>query len=170
MVEELESVSVREAELADVSTIAEIHTLSWQQAYSGYVPAEYLNSLKAQDKVPMWEEVASREDTHLYVAEHNGQILGFASVGPAIDEDSEKGDQTLYTMYLTPEAWGTGAAKELMHAVDKIVAPDVPLTLWVFDKNARARRFYERHGFKYDNVEKLEPYAGEYLLELRYRK
>lgn len=170
MVEELESVTVREAELADVLTISQIHTLSWQQAYVGYVPAEYLNSLKAEEKAPMWEAVITRDDTQVFVAESNGRMLGFASVGPAPDEDAEPGDRTLYTMYLDPEAWGRGAAKELMHAVDATVEPGVPLTLWVFEKNERAKKFYERHGFKSDNVEKLEPFAGEYLLEVRYRK
>ncbi len=50
------------------------------------------------------------------------------------------------------------------------VSPDSSMNLWVFEKNARARRFYEHHGFKPDGVEKLEEFAGEHLLELRYRK
>lgn len=170
MVEELESVSVRAAELADVLTIARIHTLSWQQAYAGYVPSEYLNGLTPEGKVPQWEAVLERDDTEVFIAESSGRALGFASVGPSPDEDAEPGDRTLYTMYLDPEAWGLGVAKELMHAVDDTVTGGVSLTLWVFDKNARARKFYERHGFKFDNVEKLEEYAGEHLLELRYRK
>lgn len=170
MVEELESVSVRDAELADVLTIARIHTLSWQQAYAGYVPADYLNALTPEGKVQQWQEVLGRDDTDVFLAESSGRALGFASVGPSPDEDSDPGDRTLYTMYLDPEAWGLGVAKELMQAVDATIADDVPLTLWVFEKNARARKFYERHGFRFDNVEKLEEFAGEHLLELRYRK
>lgn len=170
MVEELESVSVRSATSADVLTIAKIHTLSWQQAYAGYVPAEYLNSLTPEDKAPVWKQILDRDDTDVFLAESSGRVLGFASVGPAPDEDAEPGDRCLYTMYLDPEAWGLGVAKELMTAVESTVPESVALTLWVFDKNSRARKFYERHGFKRDGVEKLEEFTGEYLLELRYRK
>ncbi|MFD2839014.1 GNAT family N-acetyltransferase [Populibacterium corticicola] len=170
MVEELESVVVRDAELIDVLTISRIHTLSWQQAYAGYVPADYLNSLDPQDKVPVWQTVLSRDDTQVFIAESAGRALGFASVGPSPDEDAEPGDRTLYTMYLDPEAWGLGVAKLLMQAVDETVPEGVSLTLWVFEKNLRARKFYERHNFKYDNVEKLEEFGGEHLLEVRYRK
>jgi len=170
MVEELESVTVRSAEISDALTIARIHTLSWQQAYSGYVPESYLNSLDPESKVDGWVEIIAREDTGVYLAEAAGRALGFASVGPAQDEDAEQEDRSLYTMYLDPEAWGLGVAKELMTRVDDDVPTQGALTLWVFEKNARARKFYERHGFKADGVERLEEYAGEHLLELRYRK
>lgn len=169
MADELEQLIVRDAVLEDAETISRIHTLSWQQAYAGYVPASYLNSLSPEGKIPMWQEVLVRDDTAVFIAESAGRALGFASVGPAHDEDAEPSDLELYTMYLDPEAWGLGVARQLMNSVNN-VSPDSSMNLWVFEKNARARRFYEHHGFRPDGVEKLEEFAGEHLLELRYRK
>ncbi|WP_435300441.1 GNAT family N-acetyltransferase [Timonella sp. A28] len=170
MADELEELIVRDAKFDDAETIARIHTLSWQQAYAGYVPAAYLKSLTPETKTPVWEGILQRDDTTVLVAENSGRLLGFVSIGPAPDEDAEPQDLCLYTMYLDPEAWGRGVAKQLMSAVNALVPSGAALTLWVFDKNERARRFYEHHGFKLDGVEKLEEFAGEYLLELRYRK
>jgi len=169
MADELEQLIVRDAVLDDADTISRIHTLSWQQAYAGYVPASYLNSLTPEGKVPMWQEVLLRDDTAVFIAESASHALGFASVGPARDEDAEEGDLELYTMYLDPEAWGLGVARQLMAAVNSI-SQEAAMNLWVFEKNERARRFYEHNGFKADGVEKLEEFAGEHLLELRYRK
>ena len=51
-----------------------------------------------------WSEV-------IWVAEAEGRIVGFAAVGP-----SRTGDDSgeLYAIYVLPEAWGTGAASQLM--------------------------------------------------------
>lgn len=39
--------------------------------------------------------------------------------------------------------------------------------LWVLEKNTRARRFYERHGFAETGVKQLEGDTAEYLVELK---
>ena len=49
-----------------------------------------------------------------WVAEVADRTIGFATLGPARDEDADDGDLELYAIYLSPESWGTGAARELM--------------------------------------------------------
>ncbi|ACV09324.1 GNAT family N-acetyltransferase [Jonesia denitrificans] len=169
MAEEFSQITVRHAQHSDASAIARIHIMSWRQAYSGYISNDYLDQLDVDERENMWRDVLAMEDTTVFLAE-NGRVLGFASIGAAKDEDAEPGDLQLYTMYLDPEAWGLGVAKELMHHADSLIPEGHAMTLWVFEKNDRARRFYERHGFTHDGVERIENYGDDYLTSLRYRK
>lgn len=170
MVEELEQIKIRPATPADAATIAQIHVDSWRQAYARYVPQAYLDSIEVSERQKMWSDVLAQPSTKVFMAETAGRALGFASVGPAKDEDAEPGDLTLYTMYLNQESWGLGVARRLMKHVDDLITEGVAMTLWVFAENTRARKFYERNGFKHDGVERLESFSGEYLAEMRYRK
>lgn len=60
----------------------------------------------------------------------------------------------MYAIYVHPDHWSAGAGYELMKAgVDRLVAHDRnEIRVWVLDDNPRARRFYERFGFKLDGA------------------
>ena len=45
---------------------------------------------------------------------------------------------------------------------------DQPVFLWAFKENKRARRFYEKHGFRWDGSERVSEFDG--ALEVRYVK
>ena len=47
-------------------------------------------------------------------------------------------------LYVAPDAWGRGIGAALLA---QAMADCDALQLWCFQSNARARRFYERHGF-----------------------
>ena len=104
--------SVRRAEPADARAIAEVHVRTWQAAYLHAFPARVLDSLSVDERERLWSH-------HLglgvvaWVAEAEGRIVGFVSVG---DSRTEEDAGELYAIYVLPEAWGTGAARELMAA------------------------------------------------------
>ena len=79
-------------------------------------------------------------------------------------------DGELAGLYLVPEAQGSGLADALFdRGVEWLRARGHrSMGLWVLKENARARRFYERHGFKDDGGRK----QCETLLApaVRYRK
>ena len=56
----------------------------------------------------------------------------------------------LYALYVAPAHWSTGAGRALMGRVlAEAQAEGYPrIVLWVLEQNARARRFYERAGFR----------------------
>jgi ribosomal protein S18 acetylase RimI-like enzyme len=89
----------------------------------------------------------------IWVDDQDGIVVGFVGLN---------GD-TMTHIYVDPPAQNRAVGRALLdHA--KTLRPDV-LRLWVFQKNAGARRFYERHGFRLvlltdgsDNMEK-EPDA-----------
>jgi putative acetyltransferase len=53
-------------------------------------------------------------------------------------------------LYIVPESWGTGLADELHdRALDEVRRlGSASCRLWVLEDNARARRFYERRGWR----------------------
>jgi len=56
----------------------------------------------------------------------------------------------LQGLYVVPERWGTGLADELHDRALELVRDlgSASCKLWVLEDNARARRFYERRGWR----------------------
>jgi RimJ/RimL family protein N-acetyltransferase len=81
----------------------------------------------------------------------------------------------VYAIYVDPDRWSTGTGRALMdtavaHLHD---AGFVEIRLWVLDDNPRARRFYERAGFRADGVTKVDTFdaGGRFeteAVEVRY--
>jgi GNAT superfamily N-acetyltransferase len=73
----------------------------------------------------------------------------------ALLDDGEQGfalvtDGWLQKLYVRPVAWGTGVAAELHDAAlaELRSRGAAAAELWVLEHNERARRFYERHGWR----------------------
>ncbi len=69
-----------------------------------------------------------------WVAERDGRLVGYALLEPG----------WLHSLYVHPDLTGQGIGTVLLELV-KGLRPD-GFALWVFESNARARRFYARHG------------------------
>jgi RimJ/RimL family protein N-acetyltransferase len=170
------AVQVRPATVQDAARIAEVHVRSWQSAYRGLLPHDYLDSLDPADRVQRWQQVLSSTEPArggVLVATDADVICGFASVGPTRDQDeSQDHVGEVMAIYLAPGAWGKGYGRELMtaslrslHLVGYLQA-----TLWVLDANMRARRFYEIAGFQPDGARKVDDREEFQLQEIRYRR
>jgi GNAT superfamily N-acetyltransferase len=59
-------------------------------------------------------------------------------------------EEWLESLYVVPEQWGTGLAGELHDRALEVVRElgSKRCHLWVLEDNARARRFYERRGWR----------------------
>ncbi len=71
----------------------------------------------------------------VWVAQSGDRVLGFAAVD----------GHWLEQLYVGPEAQAGGVGRALLDAVKK--STPTGLMLYVFTRNARARRFYEAAGF-----------------------
>ena len=82
------------------------------------------------------------------MAELDGRVIGFASIGPSRDDDDGTGHRELWGLYLHPDHGGAGHGRTLhARAVRALSTAGAPTaTLWVLSGNQRARRFYEQHG------------------------
>ena len=158
---------VRRARPADAAAIAEVHARTWRAAYEHAFGAERLAA--REPDVALWTRILANERVEVNVAEAEGRIVAFVSVGPSRDDDAEG---ELYAIYALPEAWGTGAGAALMQAgLDAMRGAGYrDAVLYVLDENPRARRFYEREGWALDGGTKREELLGLDITELRYRR
>lgn len=162
---------VRPAEPRDAAGIARVHVQTWQEAYAGLVPDDYLAALDLDRRTTIWShDLAPGSQIRAWVATVDEAVMGFVSLGPALDEDAEYRALQVYAIYLDSSMWGSGAARELLRTALAEVPPRIPVTLWVFEGNERARHFYRRHGFQPDGTERIQELGGADLLEVRYRR
>jgi GNAT superfamily N-acetyltransferase len=161
---------IRQATLGDADAIARVHIRTWQGAYAHVFPAEELAALSLDERARMWRAILAR-NARTYVAEADGEIVGFMGAGPSRDADGA-GIGELYAIYVDPEHWGTGAGRELAAAADENLRAEgfAEATLWVLDDNPRARRFYEAGGWRVDGATRSGTHLGVETREVRYRK
>ena len=162
---------LRLARIEDAETIATIHVCAWRVAYEGIVPAQYLTSLSVQERANLWRRVISEQrGTVLLAVTPHGEV-GFISFGPSRDKDGQEKAE-VYAIYVLPQFWHQGVGRELLEEAERQLQDShfTALTLWVLEKNAPARRFYEARGFRLDAARKEETIGGLLLTELRYEK
>ena len=76
-----------------------------------------------------------------------------------------EGRTEIEALHSLPESWGRGlGAAMLAFALDGNDATG----LWAFEKNARARRFYEKHGFRFTGETRVSEFDG--AMEVRYER
>ena len=165
-------VEVRQARVGDAAGIAAVHVASWQHAYRGLVPAGLLEPLSVPARTQRWAQNldGTPAGAATFVAELDGAVIGFASIGASRDEDAD-GAGELWALYLHHRYWGAGHGHVLhAHAVRALAATGVAeATLWVLTSNERARGFYERHGWAADGATKVALVSDAELAESRYR-
>jgi RimJ/RimL family protein N-acetyltransferase len=82
------------------------------------------------------------------LAEDDGVAVGVAAVERC----------WLHGFYVVPERWGTDVASAL-HDAALAALPDCAETkLWVLEENHRARRFYEKHGWRPNGATRVVEY------------
>ena len=109
---------------------------------------------EAEDAAITSDEWAARLDRGFVVAaQQNGDLLGVGGFSRvAGDRLQHKG--LIWGMYVRAAARGTGVADAIMRALIEHARGEVrQLQLTVMSSNARARAFYERHGFVHYAIE-----------------
>jgi GNAT superfamily N-acetyltransferase len=151
---------LREARTEDAEAFVHAHEQAWDATLAPIV-GKRLGELAPFDaRVASFRAglAAGRTDARAFVAEREGEIVGVATAVAG----------ELRDLYVVPDAWGTGVARELMHAALDFLraAGGEDAILWVGAANARARRFYEREGWTADGGERNEGLGPE----VRYRR
>lgn len=160
---------VRLATLDDADALARVHVEGWRWGYRGVMPDALLDGLTVEARAARWGAIlaASGPDRPTWIARDALGASGLASVGPARDEPPGVGE--LYALYVSERAAGRGDARALhARAIDALRASSTRAILWVLERNPRARRFYEREGWRPDGARKPETFGGIELIELRY--
>jgi GNAT superfamily N-acetyltransferase len=159
--------TVRRATAADARDIAEVKVETWRVTYAGVMPQATLDALDIDEHEGFWKRVAATDAAGVFVAEEEGRVIGFANVGPCLHEE---GTGEVYAIYVRPGSWDTGSGLALMNAGVAWLARRWPeAVLWVAEENPRARRFYERYGWKMDGERVAEVAPGARIREVLYR-
>jgi GNAT superfamily N-acetyltransferase len=123
-------VTLRRARADEAAALADIQLAAMRDAMP------YLPELHTDEETRAWMRDVVLPGSEVYVAEADGRTVGFVALGAELLEH----------LYISPDSQGRGVGSALLaHA--KELRP-AGFRLWVFQRNERARRFYEQHGLR----------------------
>lgn len=139
---------VREARAADAAAIARVHCESWRTTYTGILPREVIEREAGRRSEDAWRERLARNVPMqaTWLAQSGGQIVGFASCGPA-RHLLEGLEAEIYALYVLQSHQRRGVGRALLaECARHFVRHGVfGFYLWALKAN-RARLFYESLG------------------------
>ncbi len=145
----ISDITIRPATLEDAEGIAFVHVKGWQESYKNIIEQDYLDALSLKDKIALRQKIL-RGLTHDHlnlIAVCNDQIVGFCDAGPCFDGNKDYPGE-IYALYLLDDIKKCGLGSKLFslarsHLLKKSLTP---FKVWGLEKNAIARRFYEKNG------------------------
>lgn len=120
---------IRDALPEDVEALTALFLASRRQAMP------WLAEVHSDAETLWWMGNVVLRDLTVRVATRDGVIAGFAAIQPG----------WLDHLYIAPAHQRGGLGTRLLAEAKRIGG--VPLRLWAFQRNHRARAFYRRHGF-----------------------
>ncbi|MGW1060910.1 N-acetyltransferase family protein [Micromonospora rubida] len=166
------TILLRRATADDLHTVGALHHQSRVAAYSSFLPAASLADPTPEAMGAYWAERWSWErDEHLMtVVERDSRLVGFSYVGPDDQEDPATG--LLNAIHLDPAEQGRGTGRALMaDALTTMRGRGWSRgVLWVLERNAHARRFYERGGWQPTGERREEHIGTARTPQLRYAR
>lgn len=143
--------NVRQATIADLSRIAEIVIFNYRLNFYPIFQNDdyYFNELQVSKVAKQYEDVVG----NMWVYD-DGVIKGVIQI-----ENSE-----IKKLFVEPALQGKSIGSYLLKYA---IVEHKANTLWALEKNVRAIRFYNRHGFNVTTDKKLEEDTTEYLVRLK---
>ena len=137
---------------SDESSAIELWRRTWQLTYP---------DIDFAVRVPWWR-ARWRDETvpkaSIVVAEADGTMIGFVTV--------EQASGYLDQIVVAPEAWGGGLAEALLREAKRLSPAGIDL--FVNTDNARAVRFYVKHGFNVTGAD-VSPLSKRPLHKMSWR-
>jgi len=166
------TITLRPATVDDLMAVGALHRRSRVAAYSSFLPAEALADPSAEAMGRYWVERFGweRDDHRMTLAERDGRLVGFSYLGP--DDEGDPATGLLNAIHLDPDELGRGTGRELMvDALDAMRSRGWRRgVLWVLERNAPARRFYERGGWCPTGERREELFGAARTPQLRYAR
>lgn len=161
---------IRYANEEDADTMALIYSKSFQQAFKGIIPDDFLKERFS------YERLKERLYKGIYEGTVTSCIMYEADIPVGMQtfiKDKERHDSEIEigTICLLPEYWGRNIGIEFIGwALTELKRKGyIKVALWVVEENVRARKFYEKVGFEHDGeIRIINP--GREIKEYRYTK
>jgi GNAT superfamily N-acetyltransferase len=142
------SLRIRQATRADTETFVAIQRTTSLAAFSAIFPPDRYPFPDAAVR-ERWRSFLAEPEGGALVAESDRGAVGMAAFSPG----------WLRALYVLPDEWGAGIGSGLHdEAVEALRGLGAEARLWVLEQNVRARRFYERRGWRADGSERVVPF------------
>jgi GNAT superfamily N-acetyltransferase len=140
---------IRKARSDEVEALAAIQRDASLAALARIFPPELYPYPTAEIR-QRWRDALADPATTVLVAEQAGAVVGVAGCRA----------EWLDGLYVRPAEWSRGVGRELHDKVlDRLrVAGSARCHLWVLEHNDRARRFYERLGWRANGDTRVVPF------------
>lgn len=159
---------IREAVPADAAAIQTVARKTWHEAYD-----EILDPDAVEEKIDEWYDrdrlrTSIRNDDSPFFVAVTDDIVGLAQGGRS---ESGPADASVYRIYVDPDHWGEGIGSKLLGEVLDQLRDDGYDSVWlaVIATNEVGRSFYEKQGFREENV-RMTTLAGHEIGEVILRK
>jgi GNAT superfamily N-acetyltransferase len=164
---------LRPAEPADAMAVAVVHVRAWQVAYRDLLPADYLASLKPEDRASRYTFGGSdpRQPMTTVALDDDGTVRGFVTTCAARAQDVP-GYGEVAAIHVDPDWWGRGIGQALLACARAYLLDSGfrRALLWVLVGNVRAERFYEQDGWTPDGTRRTDTVWGVQVDDQRYRR
>ncbi len=142
--------NVRNATLEDMKRLGHIMAVSFRSAFADFVTQQTMDACAQEERcAALLERVFSSGNVRFLIGEDSGMLCW---------QPAEDGAEII-CVHSLPESWGTGLGHAMMETALEQMG-NVKVTLWVFEENRRARRFYEKHGFRWDGNSRVSEFDG----------
>ena len=144
------NIKIRKAKIGDEKILAFIQTESWKNGFKDIISEtdleKYTNITKAEE---MYSRVLKENYAENFILEIDGKphcIAAWSKARNLAYSDSAE----LICIHSLCDNWGKGYGSIMLnHIINEIKSAEFKsVLLWVFEKNIRARKFYEKHGFE----------------------
>jgi ribosomal protein S18 acetylase RimI-like enzyme len=165
-------VAIRAASTLDAEAIGELHRASWQAAYRGIVPDEFLDGISLESRVVRWRQLLSASESPLsetVVAVDHDTVVGVCRSGPRRQPEAGSIGE-VYALHVEPRSWRRGIGTMLLDRTLRRLAGRgfTGGVLWVLRDNWNARHFYEAQGWSATGEEMVDDRSGYAIPETRY--
>ncbi len=147
----------RDAVGEDAPLLSRLGRDTFVETFGHLYRREDLDAFLAGHSVEAWRQILADPAFHVRLVEDDGLPAGFARVGPvSLPVETSRPAMEIRQFYLARPWQGAGLAPRLMDWALGIARAKGAghVYLSVFSENHRARRFYERYGFRF-----VKPYA-----------
>ena len=153
---------VRYADPEHCPELGRIMAQSFRSSFSGFITAQTLESCAvAENCAGLLASLPGQMQTLAGWAD--GKLAGLLVFSRQSDGYAE-----IEAIHSLPGSWGTGLGAAMMEFALEETNARMGAGLWAFEKNARARRFYEKHGFAFTGETRVSEFDG--AVEVRYER
>ena len=138
--------------------LGRIMAVSFRSAFGGFISQETLDRCAVAENCAGLLASLPKEMTTV-AGRVDGKLMGLLVYSEGPDGPAE-----IEAIHSLPESWGSGLGAAMLDFALKGRSAG----LWAFEKNARARRFYEKHGFAFTGERRISEFDG--AVEVRYER